>query len=181
MKKTFIYTTLSLIITAALISCTKSDTTASVTPSGASFTLRGYNYNIPSGAGYTTFQVANGLDVMICYGQTSDNKAKAFVYAGFYGTSKPVAGTYNVVGASPTAANQVFVSALDSISVAKEGIFNATGTDKVTATVAVDAAGKITLTLPTIQLSGSNVDNTNPSNTVSTNITTTLSGTLKEQ
>ena len=100
----------------------------------------------------------------------------------FSGSSRPAAGSYKVISdISKQAANQVGILAFDSLSVAKESILGSLGTDNVSAQITVSALGKITITLASTQLTGSNIDNTDPKNTNITTLNTTLSGTFIEK
>jgi hypothetical protein len=179
MKKNIIYLLGLSVVVTSLMACTKNDGTPTST-TVATFSVRNNTYNEPVGSGYGTYSVSNGLSVVAVGGLTTDNK-KALVYAGFYGTTRPVAGTYHVIATTPTTANQVTLSVIDSASVAQQGFFNSIGTDNVNATVTIDGNGKISVTFPVTQVSGTNIDNTNPNNTASTTVATTFSGTIKEQ
>ncbi len=160
-----------LIAIIGLAACSKKSDPAPVVVSN-SFTLRG-----------NTFTVSNALDsanFFSVFGSTS-TKQKAEILFIFPGSGRPTAGSYKVIGdISKQSANQVGILAFDSLSVAKEGILGSLGTDNVSAQVSVNATGKITVTLPLTQFSGTNIDNTDSKNTMISSITTTLAGTFIE-
>lgn len=182
MKRNTIFLGIIVMGIAAFASCKKDNTTPPPPVlASSSFSLRGKTYTTPATGTSSEFQVGTGLGTLVTYGLTSDGNSKGLVYVTFYGASRPAAGLYNIVTGTPTNANQVVLTVSDSVSVAKQGIFGATGTDHVKATVTVGATGKLTISLPNTQLTGNNYNNTDPSNTVITTATATLSATLKEQ
>lgn len=172
---------LSLVIFTCLAACSKKETTTPATTSA--FTERGFSFKVPTGSGnsqWTSSSSSNSNSLGVV-GYTSDNK-RAIVSVSFHGTSKPTAGTYQIVdgAAGPMAANQASVGVLDSLDVSKQGFLLSDATS-ATATVAVDGSGKLTVTLSSTQISGNNNDYTNPSSVVSTHVVSTISGTIKEQ
>jgi hypothetical protein len=167
-----IFAVATLIGIIGLAACSKKSDPAPVVVSN-SFTLRG-----------NTFTVSSAVDSANYFGVigTTSTKQKAEVIFIFSGSSRPAAGSYKVISdISKQAANQVGILAFDSLSVAKESILGSLGTDNVSAQVTVSALGKITITLASTQLTGSNIDNTDPKNTNITTLNTTLSGTFIEK
>ncbi len=181
MKKNISYLAVLVLVISSFVACKKDDTTTAAATVTSSFAIRGTTFNTSTGSGVSAFQAINSFGTLVTYGLTSDGKGKGLVYISFYGTARPAAGQYNITATNPTAANQVTLLVQDSVSVAKQGLFNPTGTDNVKATVALTSAGKLSITLPSTQLTGSNFDNTNSSNTVITTTTATVSGTFTEQ
>ena len=97
------------------------------------------------------------------------------------GTDKPKAGTYAVVGdVTKMTSGQVAVLVIDKVTVAKQGLYGTTGLDGTSVTVAISASGKVSVTLPSIAIKGSNFDNTDPKNSVVTDVTGSISGSASE-
>ena len=179
--KNYVSVTALAIVITSMIGCSKS----SVTPTATNkFTLRG-----------NTYSVNLSIDVPISKSGSSTNDSNELSFLGlatnkttsgiiflFNGTARPAAGSYSVVDIAATlGVNQVAIQALDSISVSQQALLSAAGTDNVKLTLTVNSAGKITINLPITQLTGVNVDNTDPSNSKLTPLSTTLSGSFSEQ
>jgi hypothetical protein len=180
-------TTLGLFIAIAMIAtglmaCSKNDTSTPASSDTGSFTERGAAFTVPTGTTYSQYiNDGSTQNQLAVEGFTKDNK-RAIVSIGFYGKSKPAAGSYKIVDgvAGLSAANQISVAVIDSLSVSQQGFLISTDNSSP-ATIAIDGSGKISVTLPSTTIKGNNNDWTNPSSAVSTTVTTTISGTIKQQ
>ena len=183
MKKQMMYL-LMMPLSFLIWSCsTKSDPTP--TNVTAKFTVNGTIYTettAADSAASLTGSATRNLNALGVSGQSADKSAQAALIFFWAGTSKPNAGSYTVVGdASKLVAGQVAVLVIDKVTVAKQGLYGTTGLDGTTITVAVSASGKIAVTMPSIAIKGSNFDNTDPKNTVVTDVTGSISGAVAEQ
>ncbi len=171
-----------LVMLAALVlivSCsTKSDPTPTTTSN--KFTVRGDSYTEVSGAdSVTTFNgvTYNSLGIT---GQSTDKSAQAALIFFWSGTAKPKAGTYTTVSdISKLTAGKVAILIIEKVSTAKNGLFGTI--DAATLTVAVSSSGKVSVSIPSVGITGSNIDNTDPKNSVITTIDGTLTGSAAEQ
>lgn len=180
MKNNLIY----LVMLAAVVltaSCsTKSDPTPTPAATTNKFTIRGDSYTETSGVdSVATFNgvAYNALGVS---GQSDDKSAQAGMIFFFSGTAKPKAGTYSTVSdVTKLGSGKVAILIIEKVSTAKNGILGTI--DSGSLTVAVSSSGKLSVNMPSVSLTGSNIDNTNPNNSVVTSIDATLTGTAAEQ
>ncbi|ASU36395.1 hypothetical protein [Mucilaginibacter xinganensis] len=182
MKKKVMYMVLVAVCFFAYSCSTKNDPTPTTTT--YKFMVNGNTYTETTAVDSAT-SISGGtkdLNALGVTGQSSDKSAQAAIIFFWAGTAKPKAGTYTIVGdATKIAAGQVAALVIDKVTVAKQGIYGTTGLDGSTLTVAVSASGKISLTLPSIVIKGSNFDNTDPKNSVITDVTGSISGSVAEQ
>ncbi|MDP9081722.1 MAG: hypothetical protein M3O71_30280 [Bacteroidota bacterium] len=182
MKKRLIYLFMVAVSAFAYSSCkTSSDPTpATVTHK---FVVNGTTYTQVSAADSATNiggDVKN-LNSLAVTGQSADKSAQAALIFFWKGTDKPKAGTYKVVGdVNKMTSGQVAVLIIDKLTVAKQGIYGATGLDGTSITVAISSAGKVSVTLPSIKIAGTNIDNTDPNNSVTTSVSGSISGSAGE-
>ncbi|MEO6977579.1 MAG: hypothetical protein ABI113_04340 [Mucilaginibacter sp.] len=182
MKKQMMYL-LMMPLSFLIWSCsTKSDPTPNVT---AKFTVNGTIYTettAADSAASLTGSATRNLNALGVSGLSADKSAQAAMIFFWAGTSKPKAGSYTVVAdATKLAAGQVAVLVIDKVNVAKQGLYGTTGLDGTSVTVAVSASGKISLTIPSVAIKGTNFDNTDPKNTVTSDVTGSISGSVIEQ
>jgi hypothetical protein len=182
MKKLTTYLSVTLLAILLFTACKKNDT-VNPDPAKSTFTLNGNVYTETASVDSvgTLGSSANKINIFAVSGIGADGKALAVLEFIFLGPGKPTAGTYNVIAdASKMTAGQVGIIAQDKVSIAKQGLYSSMANGSITVTV--NAAGKISVSLPNaIPLTGSNFDNTDPKNTVITNVTATVSGTASEQ
>jgi len=181
MKKQVIYL-LMMPLSFLIWSCsTKSDPT----PTNATykFTINGNTYTEIASQDSTSTTGGQTFNVLGVSGQSADKSATAGVIIFFPGSGKPKAGTYAVVGdlTKPASGNQCGMIVSDKVSVAKQGLYSTTGLDGTSVTVAVSSSGKLTVTMPAIAIKGSNFDNTDPKNTVITDVSGSVSGSVAEK
>ncbi|MCR8558951.1 hypothetical protein KXD93_14940 [Mucilaginibacter sp. BJC16-A38] len=178
MKKRVIYL---IMVAASAFAYSSCKTSSDPTPAKPTykFTVNGTTYTETAGADSATSisgEVKN-LNALGITGQSADKSAQAAIIFFWKGTARPKAGTYTVVGdVSKMTAGQVGALVIDKVTVAKQGLYGTTGLDGTSITVVVSAAGKISVTMPSIVIKGTNFDNTDPKNTVTTDVTGTISG-----
>ena len=179
MKKQAIYL-LMMPLSFLIWSCsTKSDPTPAAT---YKFTVNGNTYTEIASSDSTSTTGGKTYNVLGVSGQSADKSATSVVIFFFPGSAKPKAGTYTIAGnLSTTTGNQCGILLTDKVSVAKQGLYSTTGLDGTSVTVAVSSSGKLTVTMPAIAIKGSNFDNTDPHNTVITDVTGSVSGSVAEQ
>ena len=179
MKKKAIYFIVFALAMFTLSCSKKADVTPATTVT--KFTLNGNEYIETASADSTTTTDAGTFNVLGITGFSSDNVKQASLIIVFPGSAKPKAGTYKVVGGDATiGGNQVGIIGIDKVSLSKNGLYSTTGKDNVSLTVSVSSSGKLSVSMPTIAMSGSNFDNTDPKNTVITDVNVTVSGSAIE-
>ncbi|MES2108689.1 MAG: hypothetical protein V4577_08080 [Bacteroidota bacterium] len=159
---------------------TKSDPTP--TKVTGKFTVNGNAYTEIVSQDSTSSLSGQTYNVLGVSGQSADKSATAQLIIFFPGSGKPKAGAYTVVGdlTKPGSGNICGMIVTDKVSIAKQGLYSTTGLDGTSVVVAVSASGKLTVTMPSIAIKGSNFDNTDPKNTVITDVTGSVSGTAVE-
>jgi hypothetical protein len=181
MKKKVMYLTLVALSFFAYSCSTKNDPTPTNTT--YKFTVNGTAYTETAAADSVT-SIEGGtknLNALGVTGQSADKSAQAAIIFFWAGPAKPKAGTYTVVGdVTALAAGQVGILVIDKVNVAKQGLYATTGLDGATVNVAVSSSGKISVTMSSIAIKGSNFDNTDPKNTVVTDVTGSISGSAGE-
>jgi hypothetical protein len=181
MKKKVMYLALVALSFFAYSCSTKND--PAPTNTTYKFTVNGTAYT-QTAAADSAASISGGtknLNALGVTGQSADKSAQAAIIFFWAGTAKPKAGTYTVVGDATTiGAGQVGALVIDKVTVAKQGLYGTTGLDGTSITVAVSASGKISVTMPSIAIKGSNFDNTDPKNTVVTDVTGSISGSAGE-
>jgi hypothetical protein len=182
MKKNVIYL---IMVTASVFAYSSCKTSSDPTPATVThkFVINGTTYTETASADSAS-SISGGtknLNVLAVSGQSSDKSATGVLEFIWLGTSKPKAGSYKVSGNLTTmTSSQVAILALDKVTVAKQGFYGTTGKDNVAVVVAVSSTGKLSITMPSIVVAGTNFDNTDPKNTVTTDVTGTISGTAGE-
>lgn len=177
---------INLVIAAAVFLVWGCSTSNDAKPANTAskFTVNGVIYTEVTAAD-SAASLAGGektLNALGVTGKSADGTASAGLIFFFKGTAKPKAGSYTVISDATTmTAGQVGVLVIDKVNVAKQGLYGTSGLDGTSIAVAVSSSGKITLTLPTIAITGTNFDNTDPKNTVTTSVTGSISGTVVEQ
>ena len=176
---------MNLVFAAAAIFLTWGCSTKSdPTPAKATgkFTINGNAYTEVASQDSTSTTGGQTFNVLGVSGQSADKSATAGLIIFFRGSGKPKAGTYTVVGdlTKTVTANQCGMILSDKVSIAKQGLYSTTGLDGTSVTVAVSSSGKLTVTMPSIAIKGSNFDNTDPNNTIITDVSGSVSGTIVE-
>jgi len=157
---------------------TKSDPTPTKTT--YKFTVNGNSYTEATGADSVTTLNGISYNVLGVTGQSADKTASAGLVVFFSGTARPKAGSYTTVDdITKIGSNQVAILIIDKVSTAKNGIYGTAAGASLA--LAVSSAGKISITMPTLVIKGTNIDNTDPKNSVTTSVTGSISGTLAEQ
>jgi hypothetical protein len=173
-----------IIITAVSIFAASCSTKSGVTPVSASqFKINGNTYIEANSADSSSTAIIAGksFNVLAASGYSADKTAQGVIELIFMGSAKPKAGSYTTHGDLATlAAGQVSILVIDKVSVSKQGIYGSAGTDGSLVVIAVSSSGKLTATLPNIEIKGSNFDNTDPKNTKATDVTGSISGTITE-
>jgi hypothetical protein len=176
---------LFMMLMAAAIATASCSTKDDAKPSTANvkFSVNGTAYTQAAAADSATTKVIAGksFNVFAATGYSADKTAQAAIQLFFSGSAKPSAGSYKVVGElAGLTTGQVALLVIDKVNVAKQGLYGSTGKDNVSVTISLSSSGKLTATLPTVALTGSNFDNTDPKNTVVTTVSTTASGSMAE-
>ncbi len=179
MKKQMMYL-LMMPLSFLIWSCsTKSDPKPAVT---YKFTVNGNTYTEIASQDSTSTTGGQTYNVLGVSGQSADKSATSVLIFFFPGPAKPKAGTYTITSDLTTSAgNQCGILVTDKVSIAKQGLYSTTGLNGTSVTVAVSSSGKLTVTMPAIAIKGSNFDNTDPKNTVITDVTGSVSGSVAEQ
>jgi hypothetical protein len=177
---------MNLVIAAAVFLAWGCSTSNDVKPANTTykFTVNGTTYTQVTAADSTASLTggAKTLNTLGVTGQSADKTASAGLLFFWSGTAKPKAGLYTVTGdATKMTASQVAVLVIDKVNVAKQGLYGTTGLDGASITVAVSSSGKISVTMPTIAIKGTNFDNTDSKNTVTSDVTGSISGAAAEQ
>lgn len=180
MKKQVIYL-LTMVAVFLTISCsTKSDPTPTNTT--FKFTVNSNAYYEVSGADSVTTLSGTSYNTLGVTGQSADKSATAAMVFFWSGTAKPKAGSYTVVSdVTKMTSGQVGVLIIDKVTVAKQGLYGTTGLDGAKITVTISSSGKVSVTMPSVAISGTNFDNTDPKNTVTTTVAGSISGQAAEQ
>jgi len=148
------------------------------------FTVNGTTYTEVAGKDSTLTGGSGALssaNTLTINGQSADKTATVGLEFFWKGTAKPKAGSYQVIGDGSTMTDsQVGVLVVEKPNSVKEGIYSTTGLDGSSITVAVSSTGKISVTMPSVAIKGTFLDNTDPKNTVSTSVSTTMSGPVAE-
>jgi len=191
MKNLFINSLLILIIIFS-ISCSKKEDSAA-TPTPGTFVLdnTAFVQTVGIDNSDTVFFATKGKFNTLAVGAKSNVGAKSLVYFIFNGLAKPSSGNYEIsTDTSSTAfanfqntSNKVIIITLDSISPASQLLFAVPqpGSAKTYANVTLNATGKLNISVPQITIKGTNLDNTDPKNTKSTDKLTTISGSFIEK
>lgn len=178
MKNRLIYLVMLAGVVLTVSCSTKSDPTP--TPTSNKFTVRSDSYTEITGVDSVT--TLNGItyNALGVTGQSDDKSAKAAMIFFWSGTAKPKAGTYSTVAdISKLGDGKVAILIIEKVSTAKNGVFGTT--DASSLTVAVSSAGKVSVTMPSVGITGSNIDNTDPNNSVVTTVNSSLTGLAAEQ
>jgi len=182
MKKNVIYL---IIVAASAFAYSSCKTSSDPTPAKTSykFTVNGNTYIETAAADSATAITGNvkTLNAFGVSGQSADKSAQAAMIFFWKGTDRPKAGSYKVVGdLAKMTSGQVAVLVIDKVTVAKQGVYGPTGLDGTSVTVAISSAGKMSVTMPSIAIKGTNFNNTDPQNTVTTDVTGSISGSASE-
>jgi hypothetical protein len=177
---------MNLLIIAAVFLTWGCSTSNDAKPANATykFTVNGTTYTEVAGkdstltGGTGALSSANTLSIN---GQSADKASTVGLVFFWKGTAKPKAGSYQVIGDATTInSNQVGILVVEKPNSVKEGIYSTTGLDGSSITVSVSGSGKLSVTMPSVAIKGTLLDNTDPKNTVSTSVSTTMSGPIAE-
>ena len=178
MKNNVLY----LLMMAAVLFTVSCSSKNDPTPTSATykFTVNGNSYTQVSGADSVTTVNGVSYNVLGVTGQSADKSASAGLVIFWSGTGKPTAGSYAAVDeVAKLGSGKVAILVIDKVSAAKQGVYGTTaGTSLI---VAVSSSGKVSVNMPAMATKGSNFDNTDPKNSVVTDVTGSISGTAGEQ
>ncbi|MEO6849380.1 MAG: hypothetical protein ABI166_02080 [Mucilaginibacter sp.] len=178
MKNSVIYLVMMVAVCFTVSCSTKNNPTPTSTTS--KFTINGNSFTQVSGADSVTTLDGKSYNVLGVTGQSADKSASAALIIFWSGSAKPQAGSYAAVDdITKLGGGQVAILIIDKVTTAKQGIYGTTAGSSLA--VAVSSSGKVSVTMPNMVIKGSNVDNTDPKNSVVTDVTGSISGTASEQ
>ncbi len=188
--KNLLISSVLFLITILSISCSKKDDSV---PTRGTFVLDNTAFVQTDGIDNsdTVFFATKGKFNTLAVGAKSNAGAKSLIYFIFNGLAKPSSGNYEISTDTSSSAfanfqnssNKVIIITLDSISPASQLLFAVPqpGSAKAYANVTLNATGKLNISVPQITIKGTNLDNTDPKNTKSTDKSTTISGSFIEK
>ncbi len=172
MRKTILFLAAAVVA----VGCSKKDNSNTTNPAGATgtITINGVAYNETLSKDTTTndfFGEAGHL--LVAQGNTDDKLKYEVTYLVFKNnTARPTAGSYHI---GVTATNYVAILVNDSTA-AGQGLYSSDSITTLSTTVAINS-GKISVTIPTIRLTGFFT----PVGGTTYNDTITVSGTVVEK
>lgn len=128
-----------------ILSCSKDDATSS-SLSANQWSLKGNNFSPSLGSSV----IGNSVS----YSGSSGTVASSLT--AYFFKLPTTNGTYTVVGTTPSDSTQVSLSATNVSASSGSNLYNATGYDKIKATVTV-TSGKISITIPKVWMKNSSV------------------------
>lgn len=174
MKKYIIYTAALFIAAASLSACSKKSSTTTPT-TGGTVTTGAHTMNQFGGQDSVTVDFFGQTgNIMGCEAVSTDSSYSAYIFLVFHGNAKPAAGNYQI-SVDNTIAGSVSLAEFYYTPTGEGLYFSETSTAMATVT---NTAGKLSVTIPSITVSGLFTPSASGSSSYSDS--TTFSGTLKE-